>query len=115
MQHDTARIAGAAIPLRLGNGDFLCANHWLRERKSRDGSDLAREAKMRQQVRAVRQHVHDESRVADTDRLQELRAGRNVRVEFEDAGVFLAEPEFARGAEHSVGRLSADLSLLDLE
>src|SRR5262245_36224474 len=70
---------------------------------------------MRQEVWTIRADVEDEASVSHGQRFQERRSRWNVYVELEDAVLFVAQAELARGAEHAVGDRTADLPLLDLE
>ena len=84
-----------------------------RHRYATEGGDFAGHAEMRQQVRAVGQHVEQEPRVAHRHDVEQRGAGGCDHVERQDALVLLAEAELARRAEHPVGCEAADLPLLD--
>ena len=115
MQHDAPCIPGA--PEALGRRDLDASDSDVGELEVRAGhrGDLTREPEVREEIGAVRQHVHDEAHVAERHRLEQGRPRCRVDQQFEDALVLLAEPELSRRAEHAVGRLPADLALLDLE
>jgi len=70
---------------------------------------------VRQQIRAIGEHVDDEPHVAHRQRAKEGRARRDVDIELHDAVVLFAERELPGRAEHAVGDGAADFSLLNLE
>ena len=112
---DAARVARATEALRLRDRNVAHTDIGQREYRTSQRGDLASHSEMREQVRAIGQDIDDQSRVANGQRVEERRAGRDVDVELHDAVVLFAKPEFPRRAEHAVGRLSADLALLDLD
>jgi hypothetical protein len=72
-----------------------------------------RDTAMAEQVRSVRRHVEQQAVVVHRQDRGERSAGGHVGVEFEDAVVFLAEPEFPGRTEHPLRHLAADLAALE--
>ena len=76
---------------------------------------LPRHALVAQQIRPVGRDIHDQTGVAQRDRLEQRSARRRHRVELEDAVVLLAQAELPRGAEHALADHAADRPRLDPE
>ena len=70
---------------------------------------------MRQQIRAIRQHIDYELRVADFHHVEKTRARRCIDIERQNSLVIRAKAKLARRAQHSLGDFASDLPLLDLE
>ena len=87
----------------------------IAERHAERAGELARDAAHRHGVAAVGRHRDLEHLVAQVRVGHEIRAQRRVGGQHQDAGVIVADGQFAGRADHSLGNVAVGLARADLE
>ena len=90
MQDDATRVAGSAEAPCLRDRDASDADVGKMQVATRHRRDFTRDAEVREQIGAIRQHVDHQARITHRHRAQECRARLHIHVEFHDALVLLA-------------------------